>query len=109
MLRIQAVRSLLIHTVAGVTSPDTDPGLDVGVLQAARRRAGAVAALDWAAILILFLWRTGGSGFLPTGASPEGLFSLGLLAVAAHAGFRIGQREKYGAVLRALEGLPEES
>ncbi len=99
---------MLLNTVAGVASPNADSGLDIDTLQAARRRAGAVAALDWAAILVLFLWRSGGSSFLPTGASPEGLLSLGILAVATHAGFRLGQREKYDAVLKTLQELPDD-
>jgi hypothetical protein len=107
MLRIPAVRSMLVNTVANVGG-DNENAQDTSALLAARRRAGAVALLDWAAILILVLWRSGGSSFLPTGASPEGLFSLGILAVATHAGFRLGQREKYDAVLRTLEELPEE-
>jgi hypothetical protein len=108
MLRIPAIRSLLVNTVADVRGGAESAEVDTAALRAARRRAGAVALLDWVAILILVLWRSGGSSFLPTGASPEGLFSLGILAVATHAGFRLGQREKYNAVLRTLEELPEE-
>lgn len=108
MLRIPVVRSLLVNTVANIGGTHQDAQVDTAALLAARRRAGAVALLDWVAILILVLWRSGGSSFLPTGASPEGLFSVGILAVATHAGFRLGQREKYDAVLRTLEELPEE-
>jgi len=108
MLRIQAVRSLLATAVAGVADSQTDPSAELEALHAARRRAGAIAVLDWVAILILVLWRSGGSSFLPTGTSPEGLFSLGILAVATHAGFRLGQREKFDAVLRTIRELPEE-
>ena len=66
-----------------------------------------MAIADWLAILTLFALRDGTTGFLSTGASEQGLFTLGVLAVATHAGFRLAQREKYAAVARALEELPQ--
>ena len=107
MLRIQAVRSILFDDVAGLRSDSARPDEPIAVLRRARRRALVVALLDWAAIVALFLLRDGRSPFLAAGASEQGLFTLGILAVASHAGFRLGQMEKYAAVARALEELPE--
>jgi len=109
MLRIHAVRSLLIDDVARLHS-DRRSGPDpIASLRKAGRRALSMAILDWAAILVLFLLRDRQAGFLEIGATEQGLFALGILAVATHAGFRLGQREKYSAVERALAGLPDET
>ena len=107
MLQIHAVRSILFDDIAGIRPDPRKPHDPIAALHKARRRALAVAIADWAAILALFLLRDGSAGFLATGASEQGLFSLGVLAVATHAGFRLGQMEKYAAVARALQALPD--
>ena len=108
MLQTHAVRSILFDDVAGVRPDPQRPNEPLGALHKARRRALIVAIVDWAAILALFLLRDGPTEFLAAGASEQGLFTLGVLAVATHAGFRLGQMEKYAAVARALEELPNE-
>ena len=108
MLRVQVVRSLLVDTVASLAPQEPGAGARRAALEKARTRAALVVALDLAAILVLFLWRDGTEAFLVAGGSPEAIFTLGILAVAVHAGFRLGQREKYSAVLRALDALPPE-
>lgn len=108
MLQLHAVRSILFDDIAGVR-PDSDrPDDPIGTLQRAGRRALMVAVFDWLAILVLFTLRDGSTGFLSASATEQGLFTLGVLAVATHAGFRLAQREKYAAVARALEQLPAE-
>jgi len=108
MLQMHAVRSILFDDIAGIR-PDPESRDDpIGALRKARRRALLVAAIDWVAILTLFLLRDGPTGFLAAGASEQGLFTFGVLAVATHAGFRLAQMEKYTAVMRALEELPNE-
>ena len=108
MLQLDAVRSILFDDIAGVR-PDSDrPDDPIGTLQRAGRRALMVAVVDWLAILVLFTLHDGPTGFLSAGATEQGLFTFGVLAVATHAGFRLAQREKYVAVARALEELPAE-
>jgi hypothetical protein len=105
MLRLEVVRSILFDQVAGLqTDSSTEPEV---ALAKARRRAAAVAILDWAAILALFLLRDAGTPLLVLGASQQGVFTLGILAVASHAGFRLGQLDKLAAVGRVLEQLPD--
>lgn len=73
------------------------------VLHQATRRAKLVIALDWVALAVLFLFRDTAAPFLPFNGTIETVFTLGVLAVAVHSGFRLGQLEKYRAVLRAHE------
>ena len=109
MLRIPAVRSLLVEEVAGVRPSVKDDSEDpLAAIRSARIRAVAVAALDWAAIVTLFLLRDQATDFLGVGAGEQTLFTFGVLALATHAGFRLGQMEKYRAVERALEELPDD-
>ena len=109
MLRVEAVRSMLFDGVAGLRlEPRAGDTPEVGLARA-RRRAIAVAAIDWVAILALFLLRDSGADFLAPGSTERGLFTLGILAVATHSGFRLGQLEKYAAVARTLDQLPEAS
>jgi hypothetical protein len=75
----------------------------------ARRRALAVVMLDWAAILVLLLVRNWDRIFLVFGPSEEAVFTLGVLAVAVHSGFRLGQWEKYRRVTLLVEELAERS
>lgn len=77
----------------------------VEALARAERRALAVVVLDWAALAVLFLFRDTAETFLPFDGSIETVFTVGVLAVAVHSGFRLGQLEKYRAVRRAHEGL----
>ena len=76
-------------------------------LHRAQKRATLSVAVDWIAIAILFIFRPEGEPFLTFGANPRTVFSAGILAVAIHSGFRLGQLEKYRAVERACRELSE--
>lgn len=119
MWRTRAVRSLLAD-VAGLRhlrereAEDADDEAGAGNSDAveeaahrARRRAWFVIALDWAAILILVLLHQHEAPFLVLDRSEQAVFTLAILAVAVHSGFRLGQAEKYAAVARASRELAE--
>ncbi len=101
MWRTRAVLSLLYEEVAGVRSDDGEPEEAVGGLERARRRARLVVGLDWAALLVLLLLSDRSAAFLTLGPTESTAFSLAILAVAVHSGFRLGQLEKLNAVARA--------
>jgi hypothetical protein len=63
--------------------------------------------LDWLALLVLFALRTPGQAWLPFGPTEESIFTLGILILAVHSGFRLGQLEKLRAVRRTLNDLEE--
>ena len=71
------------------------------------QRAGLVVTLDWLAVIVLFALRSADRPWLPVGASEESIFTLGILVLAVHSGFRLGQLEKLRAVSRLLEDLRE--
>lgn len=105
MLRTEAVEDLLVDEIARIrrTEERDEPRLER--VARARRRALVAAALDWGAILMLFLLREPLSSFLQIGASEETIFTLAILAIAVHSGFRLGQWEKYGAVESAIRSV----
>lgn len=110
MWRTRAIVSTLIEDVAALRhqTPGSDPepsGLEL--LDRAKKRARLVVALDWIALAVLFVFRDPGRAFLPAGPSVEAVFTLGVLAVAVHSGFRLGQLEKLAAVERACRELLE--
>lgn len=107
MIRLRAVRSLLLEEVAELRPAENDDAL--ADLTRARLRAGLVAAFDWIAIVVLFALRPEGVPFLVLGRSEQALFTLGVLAVATHAGYRLGQMQKLGAVKRAWDSLPPDA
>ena len=105
MLRVRAVQDILLSEIAGV--PQSEDAADqLAALETARRRAWFMVFLDWVAILVLVLLRQGPGDVLELGASVHTIYALGLLAVATHAGFRLGQIDKIAAVRRALGALP---
>lgn len=117
MIRLRAVRSLLVEEVGEVRAETAaednlaEAELEErqrAAIEKARRRAALVAALDLVAILVLFALRPRGLPFLVLEGTEQGLFTLAVVVVAVHAGFRLGQRQKLGAVRRALDSLPEE-
>lgn len=69
----------------------------------------AVVAIDWAAIGVLVIARAGGGAILSPGPTEEGIFAVGLLAIAIHSGFRLGQLEKLRAVERTVRELDSRS
>jgi hypothetical protein len=119
MWRTRAVRSLLAdvaglrHLRGGEPEDDGDegragdPDAVEAAAQRARRRAWFVIALDWAAILVLVLLHHHETPFLVLDRSEQAVFTLAILAVAVHSGFRLGQAEKYAAVARASRELAE--
>jgi hypothetical protein len=107
---------MLIGDVAGLQQRDPEDEeesasreRDDRLLLKARRRALAVVMLDWAAILVLLLLRNSDRIFLVFGPSEDAVFTLGVLAVVVHSGFRLGQWEKYRRVTTLVEELSERS
>ena len=118
MLRTHAVRQLLLEDIAGIPHSTNARGGDPNgpelddsgtLLERARRRNTLVVVLDWIALLILVFVRARSAQVLDIGPSEDSIFSLGLLAIAAHSGFRLGRLEKLHAVRRALDGLSKRS
>ncbi len=115
MLRERAVRSILVEDVAGLSprakaEPGDDDALEAAAdraLDKAVRRGVLVIALDWVAIATLFVLRELDLRFLDLGPTEDAVFTLGVLAVAVHSGFRLGQVEKLRAVVRACRDLAE--
>lgn len=105
MLRIEAVEALLVDDVARIRESAEDTGERLEQLGRARRRAGFVAAIDWLAILALFALRDTAADFLTLGANERSIFSIAVLAIAVHSGFRLGQWEKYRAVEDAVRSV----
>ncbi len=91
---------MLLEDVGGL--PPDDPE----ALSRARRRAIVVVALDWVAILVLVVLYGGGGSQL-TFAGEQTLFTLGILAVAAHSGFRLAQLQKLRSIARLCEELED--
>jgi len=129
MLRKRAIRSLLVEEVAALRLPELDDepeeGTEEGTTEAAsgdgelqlreeqqsealhgaERRTRLIVALDWIALAVLFVLRDTTEAFLPFGATTDTVFTLGVVAVAIHSGFRLGQLEKYRAIARVYERL----
>lgn len=120
MLRIRAVRELLLEA-AGVRSAAPAAEAEVGeaaetaeaarqrerqALDGARRRAFLVAALDGVALAVLFLLRQD-DRFLVLSRGEETLFTLGVLVVAVHLGFRLAHAMTAGTVRRLYDELAE--
>ncbi len=118
VFRTRAVKHLLLEDIAGIPQGGRDhrgdpkpPEFDDSkkLLERARRRALLVVAMDWIALLVLVYARTQGGQLLDIGPSEDTIFSLGLLAIATHSGFRLGQLEKLNTVGRALDDLSKRS
>lgn len=102
MWRTRAVVDLLLRDVCGL--PEEADRAPRELLLRARRRARLVAVVDVAALSVLFALRERTGTFLSF-AGTEAVFTLGVLAVAVHAGFRLAQAESLGAVARACAEL----
>lgn len=120
MWRTKAVISMLVEDVAELRiadSPDAtsaEPRAGVRAerprmeaLIKARRRAILVSLVDGIAIVILLAFHSRSKPFLPFGPTTDTVFTLGVLAVAMHSGFRLGQARIYKAVSRVCEELLE--
>ena len=104
MWRTQAVERMLLEDVAGLGRRELEDRSAAALLATARRAVWRAVTLDWCAIVILLAVRFGEEPVLSLGPSVDAVFSIGLLAVAVHSGFRLGQLEK----LRAVGLLTEE-
>ena len=115
MWRTRAVVSMLVEDIAGLgpLGPEDREGEDSPAhpeseaLSRAMRRATLVVAVDCLAILILFLFRDQTRPFLAANQTVETVFTFGVLAVAAHAGFRWAQLERFRTVQRLCDDLRE--
>lgn len=116
MWRTDAVVSMLVEDVAELRIEDSTEAASEDVearppelttLNRARRRALLVGFIDWIAIAVLLAFHSGPDPFLPLGASTDAVFTLGVLAVATHAGFRLGQARTYKATARVCQDLWE--
>lgn len=108
MWRASAVRSMVLEKVAGLPSPDPESNEDAELgpnFERARRRAIFMIALDWIAILLLILLDPNPPTRLALGPFEGTVFTLAILAVAVHSGYRLGQLEKLNAVGRLARDL----
>lgn len=109
MWRTTAIQSMLVEKVAGLPAPDCGSAEEVDELgpdfERARRRAIFMVALDWIAILILVLLDPNPPTRLALGPFEGTVFTLAILVVAVHSGFRLGQLQKLNAVRRLAREL----
>ncbi|MDH3254997.1 MAG: hypothetical protein OEM62_08410 [Acidobacteriota bacterium] len=112
MLRKKVVVALLLEDICGLPgatsadAEDTPPEPD-RQLRKARRRATFTVVFNWLALAILFYFRSSRGPWLMLGAAEESLFTLGVLAVAVHSGFRLAQLHTLRSVKRVLDNLEE--
>ena len=95
MWRTQAIIDLLLGDLGGLRDGNAE------ALARARRRAAWVVAFDWLAIVVLIGLQERGAGHFSLGATQQTLFTIGILVVAVHSGFRLAQVYQ----LRNLEKL----
>lgn len=118
MMRLRAVRSLLVEDVAGLPRLEEAPageepaGRDDEAsrredLTLARRRAITVTGICAGALIVLFVLRDRGLPWLSPDRGEGGVFTLGVLLVAAYAGFRLAQYLHLRTVTRLWEELGE--
>lgn len=112
MLRPRAIRALLLEQVVGLSRPDADGAEPAAErLRGLRRRALVLVVVEWLAILVLILVRDSDLPYLTLGRTEQTAFAIGVLVVAVHSGFKLGQWEKLRSVERAVAELdrPETS
>jgi hypothetical protein len=114
MLRLRAIRALLVEEVGGLRStaaagetPEAAAGREREGLARAARRALFFVVLDLAAVAALFALREPAQAFLRPGATEEGIFTLGVLVVVAHAGYRFAQYRHLRTLARLHAELGE--
>ncbi len=134
MLRPRAVRALLVEEVAGLRTggvagdessndeaaatslPDGEAGTGAAdretierertTLARAARRALFFVVLDLVAVAVLFAFRPA-VAFLTLGPSEEAVFTVGVLAVTLHAGYRLAQYRRLHTLARLHAELVE--
>lgn len=99
MWRTQAIVSMLTEDVSGLPASDRE------TLEHARRRALAVAIFEWLAILVLILFHDQRTQQLTLSGSEQTLFSLGILVIAVHSGFRFANFLKLRTITRLCDEL----
>lgn len=113
MLRLRAVRELLAEEVGGVARAQDDEAAAETAerhgaeLERAARRALGVVLLDAVAVAALFLLRDPIQPFLTPGGSEQGAFTVGVLLVVGHAGYRLAQYRQLRTVARLHRELGE--
>jgi hypothetical protein len=114
VLRLRAVRSMLVEDVVGLrgAAVESDTAEEVGgrereALTRASRRALFFVVLDLVAVTALFVFREPATAFLTPGATEEGIFTVGILAIVAHAGYRFAQYRHLHTVARLHQELVE--
>lgn len=110
MLRLRAVRSLLIRDVAHLRPGEGEDAaatadIEREALARARKKALVMALLAAVALVVLFVFRDPTREFLPVGRSEEAFFTLGVVFVAAFLGFRLAQWLQLGSVERVCAEL----
>lgn len=75
-------------------------------IESARRRALGVVVFDAVAIAVLLVLRDPARGLLALSRSEEVLFTIGVLIVAGHLGFRLAQLLVLRNLERAWEDVP---
>ena len=101
MWRTQAILDLLLGDLGGLPEGDTE------ALIRARRKGAWVVAFDWLAILVLVMLHDRGGSQLSLGATEQTLFTIGILAVAVHSGYRLAQVRQLGTIQRLVAELEE--
>lgn len=115
MWRKAAIRSMLLEDLcslrpaAGVERDESTATALDRALQKARRRGVLVVALDWLALAVLFLLRGQDGPWLTLGPTEEAVFTIGVLIVAVHSGFRLAQLQKLRHVSQLIDELDARS
>jgi hypothetical protein len=99
MWRTRAVLDMLFEDIGGLAHADE------AALAKARRRAVLAVAFDWLAIVLLVVLHSGEAPQLTLEGGEQTLFTLGILAVAVHSGFRLGQLQKLRRIGRLAAEL----
>lgn len=101
MWRTQAIVERLRGDLGGLAE------VDAAAVKKARRRGLLVVFFDWFALVVLLLWRDPRGPQAGLSAGETLLFTLGLLAVAVHSGYRLAQVHQLSRIERLVEDLEE--
>ena len=107
MWRTRAVERMLLEEIAGLGRRDAEDVPATDALATARRSAWRAVLVDWLALAVLLAVRLGETPLLALGPGVDVVFTVGLLLVAIHSGFRLGQLEKLRSVTRLTDELME--